>query len=149
VAEAGLKFFGEFQKSGNFLQSIGTSSTVANRTTPIVIRWDNLALLDRDTLRGNPSVQVIIPETGIVAGVSVMAISKYARHPNAAKLWMEYVFSDEGQLLWLRGYCHPIRFRNLAFNNKIPADMITAMPPQAAYANVVFLPIDKTDHFFP
>ena len=30
-------------------------------------------------------------------------------HPNAAKLWMEFLYSDEGQIIWMKGYCHPIR----------------------------------------
>ena len=26
---------------------------------------------------------------------------------------MEYLYSDEGQIGWLKGYCHPIRFQDL------------------------------------
>ena len=37
-------------------------------------------------------------------------ISAYAPHPNAAKLWMEFLYSDEGQNIWLKGYCNPIRY---------------------------------------
>ena len=43
----------------------------------------------------------------------VQAISKYAPHPNAAKLWMEHLYSDEGQLIWLKGYCNPIRYEDM------------------------------------
>ena len=43
----------------------------------------------------------------------VQAISAYAPHPNAAKLWMEYLYSDEGQNLWLKGYCNPIRYDDM------------------------------------
>ena len=40
---------------------------------------------------------------------------------------MEYLYSDEGQLGWLKGYCHPIRFNDLAAKNgKIPADLLAA-----------------------
>ena len=70
-----------------------------------------------------------MPKTGVVAGVYVQAISAYAPHPNAAKLWLEYLYSDEGQLGWLKGYCHPIRFDDLAKNGKIPADMLAKLPP--------------------
>ena len=56
------------------------------------------ALPARDTLKGNPPVDVVVPKTGVVAGVYVQGISAFAPHPNAAKLWMEYLYSDEGQL---------------------------------------------------
>ena len=74
-----------------------------------------------DTLHGNPPVEVVVPKSGVVAGVYVQAISAYAPHPNAAKLWMEYLYSDEGQLGWLKGYCHPIRFNDLVKRGVDPA----------------------------
>ena len=108
---------------------IGKAASLAQGATPIIIRWDYNALADRDTLKGNPEVDVVVPKTGVVAGVYVQAISAFAPHPNAAKLWMEYLYSDEGQLAWLKGYCHPIRFNDLAKNDKIPADLLAKLPP--------------------
>ena len=42
-----------------------------------------------------------MPKSGVIAGVHVQAISAYAPHVNAAKLWFEYLYSDEGQTGWL------------------------------------------------
>lgn len=136
--EAGLAFFKELNAKGNFVPVIGKSAPLAQGTTPIILRWDYNALADRDTLAGNPPVDVIIPASGVVAGVYVQAISAYAPHPNAAKLWMEYLYSDEGQLGWLKGYCHPIRFNDLAKSGKIPQDLLDKLPPAAAYEKAVF-----------
>ena len=58
----------------------------------------------------------------------VQAISAYAPHPNAAKLWMEYLYSDEGQLIWLKGYCHPIRYDDLVARGVVPADLAAKLP---------------------
>ncbi len=138
AATKGLNFFAQLNKAGNFVPTIGKAASVAQGATPIVIRWDYLALADRDTLKGNPKIDVVVPKTGVVAGVYVQGISAYAPHPNAAKLWMEYLYSDEGQLLWLKGYCHPIRYNDLAKNNKIPADLSSKLPPAASYAAAVF-----------
>ena len=79
------------------------------------------------------------------AGVYVQAISAYAPHPNAAKLWMEYLYSDEGQLGWLKGYCHPIRFNDLAAKGVIPQEMMDALPPAAAYEKAVFPTLEEQD----
>src|SRR5262249_19495215 len=88
AAAAGLKFFAELTKTGNFVPVAGGPAPLAQGSTPIVVRWDYLALGDRDTLKGNPKVDIVVPKTGIVAGVYVQAISAFAPHPNAAKLWM-------------------------------------------------------------
>jgi len=138
IGEAGLKFFADLNKNGNFVPVTGKAAPLAQGTTPIVIRWDYNALADRDTLKGNPKVDVIVPASGVVAGVYVQAISAYAPHPNAAKLWMEYLYSDEGQLAWLKGYCHPIRFNDLAEKGKIPQDLLAKLPPAEAYAKALF-----------
>jgi putative spermidine/putrescine transport system substrate-binding protein len=134
----GLKFFAELNKSGNFVPVIGKAASIAQGATPIVIMWDYNALAARDNLKGNPKVDVVIPKTGVVAGVYVQAISAFAPHPNAAKLWMEYLYSDEGQIGWLKGYCHPIRFQDLAKNNKIPADVLAKLPAAEKYEKAVF-----------
>src|SRR6266478_1082662 len=138
AGEEGLKYFAALNKNGNFVPTIGKAASVAQGATPIVVRWDYNALADRDTLKGNPKIEVVVPKTGVVAGVYVQAISAFAPHPNAAKLWLEYLYSDEGQLTWLAGYCHPIRFKDLAANNKIPADLAAKLPSAALYAKAVF-----------
>src|SRR5262249_16102669 len=138
AGKAGLKFFAEPNKNASFAPVMGKAASLAQGATRVIIRWDYNALADRDTLKGNPDVQVVVPKSGVVAGVYVQAISAYAPHPNAAKLWMEYLYSDEGQLLWLKGYCHPIRFQDLVKNKKVPADLLAALPPASNYAKAVF-----------
>ena len=138
AAEAGLAFFSDLNKKGNFVPVVGGASSIAQGTTPVVILWDYNGLAARDNLKGNPKVDVIVPKSGVVAGVYVQAISAFAPHPAAAKLWMEHLYSDEGQIGWLKGYCHPIRFQDLAKNNKVPADVLAKLPPAASYEAAKF-----------
>ena len=143
AGDAGLKYFAELNKNGNFVPTIGKAGTLAQGATPVILRWDYNALADRDTLKGNPPVAVVVPQTGVVAGVYVQAISAYAPHPNAAKLWMEFLYSDAGQLAWLKGYCHPIRFQDLAESKKISPALMAALPPAESYAKAVFPTLDE------
>ena len=53
---------------------------------------------------------------------------------------MEYLYSDEGQNLWLSGYCHPIRYENLVATNAVPADQLAKLPD---VAGAVFPSIDQ------
>ncbi|KMK66141.1 ABC transporter substrate-binding protein [Puniceibacterium sp. IMCC21224] len=145
AAKAGLEFFAELNASGNFVPVIGKAGTLAQGTTPIVIEWDYNALAARDTLAGNPPVEVIVPSDAVLAGVYVQGISAHAPQPNAAKLWMEYLYSDEGQLGWLSGYCHPIRFNDLAARGVIPQEMMDALPPAEGYAAAVFPTLDQVN----
>ena len=134
----GLDFFAKLAKSGNLVPVIGDQSKLAKGETPILITWDYLALGYKDVLKGNPEIEVIIPKSFVFGGVYIQAINKYSPRPNAAKLWMEFLYSDEGQLLWLKGYGHPIRYNDLVKRNVIPADLAAKLPPAELYAKAFF-----------
>ena len=129
-AQPGLDFFAQLNDAGNLLPTIATAATVAAGETPITIRWTYNALSNRDTTAasGGPEIAVVVPASGRFAGVYVQGISAYAPHPNAAKLWQEFLFSDEGQNIWLKGYCHPIRYENLVETNAVPQEQLDKLP---------------------
>ena len=137
-AEPGLQFFKDLNAAGNFVPVIAETGTLAQGETPIVIQWDYNALAARDSLAGNPNVEVVVPASGVFAGVYVQAISAYAPHPNAAKLWMEFLYSDEGQLIWLKGYCHPIRFNDMVARGVVPQELLDKLPTPELYNEAVF-----------
>lgn len=139
----GLEFMAELNKAGNFVPVEAKSGTIAQGQTPIVAAWDYNLLAWRDSLKGNPPMDVVVPKSGVLAGVYVQAISAYAPHPAAAKLWMEYLYSDEGQIGWLKGYCHPARFNAMSKAGKISKDLLDKLPPAAAYEAAVFPTVEQ------
>ncbi|HWQ12948.1 MAG TPA: extracellular solute-binding protein, partial [Roseiflexaceae bacterium] len=127
-AMPGLEFFKKLNEAGNLLPVIAKPATIAKGETPIALRWDYNALANRDQVAGNPEIAVVVPKSGSLAGVYVQGISAYAPRPNAARLWMEFLYSDEGQLLWLKGYATPARFEALQQAGAIPADLLEKLP---------------------
>jgi len=128
AAQAGLEFFKQLNEAGNFVPIDGDSRTVGIGETPILVDWSYNSIFNDVALAGNPDLVTNVPAAGRLAGVYVQAISAYAPHPNAAKLWMEYLYSDEGQLGWASGYCYPIRFNSMLEAGTIPADMVALLP---------------------
>ena len=139
-AQKGLDFFKQLNAAGNFVPTIAKPGTIDQGATPITIRWTYNALQHQKDAAGNPEIDVTVPKSGRFAGVYVQAISAYAPHPNAAKLWMEYLYSDEGQNLWLKGFCNPIRYEAMAAANAIPADLAASLPDTAG---AVFPTLDQ------
>lgn len=131
-AMPGLEFFKQLNEAGNLLPVIARPATIASGETPIALRWDYNALANRDNTNGNPEIAVVIPQTGSLAGVYVQAISAYAPRPHAARLWMEFLYSDEGQLIWLKGYASPARLEQMRASGVIPADLLAKLPTTTA-----------------
>ncbi len=137
-AMPGLTFFKKLNEVGNLVPVIGKQGTFAKGETPILLTWDYLALGNKDDLKGNPDVIVTVPKTGVFGGVYVEAISAYAPHPNAAKLFMEYLYSDEVQLIKAKAHGHPINYAAMLKRGVLTPDVAAKLPPADLYAKIVF-----------
>ncbi|MHB8469722.1 MAG: ABC transporter substrate-binding protein [Gaiellaceae bacterium] len=133
----GIDFFAKLKSSGNFIPVQSTPQTVASGQTPISIDWDYLNLAYAKEF---PSAgwKTIIPADGVYGAYYAQAINATAPHPWSARLWEEFLYSDQGQLLWLKGYSHPARFQDLAKRKAIPKALLAALPPASIYAKVKF-----------
>jgi putative spermidine/putrescine transport system substrate-binding protein len=136
--EPGINFFAKLKKAGNYIPADALPANISKGSTPIAIIWDYLNLANKQTFAGNPPYTVSIPKTGIYGGFYCQAISKTAPNPQAARLWQEFIYSDEGQLLYLEGFTHPARYADMAKRNVIPAAVTATLPPASEYAGIQF-----------
>jgi putative spermidine/putrescine transport system substrate-binding protein len=133
----GIDFFAALKKAGNFIPVQSTPQTVASGQTPISIDWDYLNLAYRKEFQA-ANWKTVIPADGVYGSYYCQAINASAPHPWAARLWEEFLYSDQAQLLWLKGYSHPARFADLARRKKIPAKLLRALPSPKLYARIRF-----------
>ncbi|WP_028496603.1 hypothetical protein [Microbacterium saccharophilum] len=56
------------------------------------------------------------------------AINKDAPHPAAARLWQEFLYSDEVQNLWLKGGARPARMEAMIAAGTIDEKLAAALP---------------------
>ncbi|MFJ1566363.1 ABC transporter substrate-binding protein [Streptomyces erythrochromogenes] len=107
--QPGIDFFGQLKKNGNYTPVESTPATVEKGETPISIDWDYLNAGYADQFKGKGvDWKVAVPEDGKYAQFYAQAINKDAPHPAAARLWQEWLYSAEGQNLWLKGYARPV-----------------------------------------
>ncbi|HVB72343.1 MAG TPA: extracellular solute-binding protein [Ktedonobacteraceae bacterium] len=142
-AQPGIDFFANLKKKGNFTVARSSIANISKGEVAIAVMWDYLGLGFRDQLAGKPNLSVVIPSDASLAGPYVSIVNKTAPDPYAARLWIEYIFSDEGQLFYLKGYAHPARYQTLVAQNKVPADLAAKLPPASQYTNVKFPNIDQ------
>jgi putative spermidine/putrescine transport system substrate-binding protein len=93
------------------------------------IVWDFNALNYRN-LVGKDKFDVVIPADGSVTSGYTTTINAYAKRPNIAKMVREYIFSEEGQINFARGFARPILIDHI----KLPPDVAENVLPQEQYA---------------
>jgi putative spermidine/putrescine transport system substrate-binding protein len=121
----GVAFFHQLKQAGNYVPVVGTSATVKLGQTPVLFEWDYLS-----TSHGKDvsSWKIFVPSNAIIGGYYSQAINKAAPHPAAARLWEEYLYSDAGQNLWLKGGARPVRMAAMTTAGTIDAAAAAALP---------------------
>jgi putative spermidine/putrescine transport system substrate-binding protein len=134
---AGIDYWAAMKKNGNFIPVQTTPQTVASGQTPISLDWDynNLAYV---TEFPAANWAFTVPSDGVYGGYYAQAINATAPHPNAARLWEEFLYSDQGQIIWLKGGAHPARFADLVKRKVIPAAVLASLPAASIYTKVKF-----------
>lgn len=125
-----LDFFSELAKEGRLGVTDPVIANLEKGEIQVAVVWDFNGLNYRDQINKN-RFAVVIPSDGSITSGYTTIINKYAKHPNAAKLTREYIFSDAGQINLARGYARPIRAEHL----QLPADVQAKLLPNAEYKN--------------
>ncbi|MCV7229029.1 ABC transporter substrate-binding protein [Mycolicibacterium komossense] len=122
---AGVDFFGRLHTAAKFVPVDPTPATIESGQTPVVIDWDYLNSAETKKI---PTWKVFVPSNALVGAYYFQAINKDGRHPAAARLWQEFLFSDEGQNLYLKGLARPVRADAMTTADTIDKTALGALP---------------------
>ncbi|MBF8188548.1 ABC transporter substrate-binding protein [Nonomuraea sp. K274] len=115
--EQGVDLFAKLKQAGRL-----TEPAKAN----VIVAWDHLnaarSAADPDAWK------VTIPRDAPLGGYHVQAISKSAPHPAAARLWQEFLLSDEGQNLLQKGYARPARGEAMLMKGTLDGEQAAKLP---------------------
>ena len=122
----GVDFFHQMKQAGNYVPVIATAATVKSGQTSVVFEWDYLS-----TSHGKDvsDWKIFVPSNATIGGYYAQAINKQAPHPASARLWEEYLYSDAGQNLWLKGGARPVRQAAMDKGGTLDKAAASALPP--------------------
>ncbi|HXR01368.1 MAG TPA: ABC transporter substrate-binding protein [Pseudomonas sp.] len=128
----GLALFTELAKQKRLGINNPTIQTMEKGEVEVGVVWDFNGLSYKAKMVNPDDYVVLIPSDGSVISGYTTIINKYAKHPNAAKLAREYIFSDAGQINLANGNARPIRADHL----KLPPEVQAKLLPNEQYKGV-------------
>ena len=133
-----MDFFAKLARQKRLLTITALPANMAKGEIQVGLMWDFNALNYRDKVgrgqAGNSRFTVQIPQDGTVTSGYSTIINRFAKHPNAAKLTREFIFSDAGQNNLADGYARPIRVDHItlsdgAKNKLLPSEQYAKARP--------------------
>lgn len=130
--EPGIEFFGDLSGMGNLIPVEADAGTIETGETPIVIDWDYLLQPIANDLEEDADIEMEIhlPEDGQVSSFYAASINDDAPNPAVARLFYEFLFSDEGQNILLEGYVSPVRLDAMIEQGTVNEEALAELPSQ-------------------
>ncbi len=129
----GWKYFEQLEKNKPQIgRSINDTVTALNSGERLVAAGADGSTLF-SAVRGNP-LAVIYPTDGSVLIVSPSSIMKGTKHPNASKLFMEYLMSTEASEINVKHFGIPMRDEVAPAKGAMPISKVKTLRPTVAEA---------------
>lgn len=105
----GIEYLGQLQKTGNVLRTVGTTpyAQFLKGEIPIWIGYENDGLKAKFVDGMGDDLDVIIPKEGSAAAPYAISLVKNGPNPNAGKLWLNYIMTNQGQVTFAEGFVRP------------------------------------------
>jgi len=135
----GIEYFAKLKESGNLAASDVTEATVISGETPVWFDWTyNYPGLAPQLESNGVTLSIKVPTDGVYGGYYQQGAVKGSPNPNAAKLWIDHIISDEGALGYIVGGAIPARFEALVAAGKVTDEMMSNLPDPALLTNLAF-----------
>jgi putative spermidine/putrescine transport system substrate-binding protein len=132
--DAAIEFWIEMAKAGRIDTGAWGRPRCVQGEVEVMVDWDYNNLGTRDAIiESNSGMNIaihVVSDAALQTGYCAI-INKYAPHPRASALMLEYALSDEGQLEKVKGYASPIR------DIPIPDDLLVNLIPRSEYAKTI------------
>lgn len=105
----GIDYLAKLHKLGNVQRVEGTTpyAKFVKGEIPIWIGYENDGLKAKYVDGMGDAAEVVIPKEATVAAPYAISLVKNGPNPNAAKLWLNFIMTDEGQTIFAQGFVRP------------------------------------------
>lgn len=129
----GINFYKKLKNAGNFnpIEAGGAGDgPMADKAVLATVDWSYLEQQWKQELAKSPGIdwKVVVPQGRPYASYYAMAISAYAPHPAAARLWEEYLYGVQGANIRAESGAVPSTWQAMVKNGTASAAAKAAVP---------------------
>ncbi len=135
----GIEYFAELKALGNLVANDVTEARVLSGETALWLDWTyNYPGITPKLKENGIELAIRVPTDGVYGGFYAQGAVAGSPNPNAAKLWVDHIISDEGALGYLEGGAIPARFEALVASGKVSEEAKKNLPAPELIAQIKF-----------
>ncbi|MDO5681771.1 MAG: ABC transporter substrate-binding protein [Propionibacteriaceae bacterium] len=142
--QPGIDYFAELAGNGNLVAINSVTSALATGQAAVAFDWNYNFLGSMAELKtSGVNLEYFVPADGIYGNFYAQPVTIESPNPNAARLWVEWLNSDEGAEQYALGGAIPTRFTKLAADNKLSQEAMANLPDPQVLANIQIPTIEQ------
>lgn len=144
--EPGIDFFQQLAESGNLVSISDPAAALTTGEAAIVLDWNyNWAGVEEQLKKDGVNLQRVVPTDGVFGNFYAQPVTIDAQRPNSARLWVEWLNSDEGAEQYALGAAIPTRFTQLAEEGKLSQEALDRLPDPETLESVQIPSVEQGD----
>jgi putative spermidine/putrescine transport system substrate-binding protein len=140
----GIDYFAEMAEVGNLVAINDTAGALTTGQAAVVFDWNYNWLGSSEQLeRDGVNFEYFVLPTGVYGNYYAQPVTKDSPNPNAARLWVDWLTSDEGAEQYALGGAIPARFEELSEAGKLSDEALASLPDPEIVSQVEFATLEQ------
>lgn len=138
--QPGIDFFAKLARGG-YLTKAGGQSPLLTGQAAVVFDWNynfTSTTYLKEVKTAGINLKTVVPSDGIYGNYYAQPLTANAPHPNAAKLWIEWLLSDQGANIYASAGAVPARINTMLKAGTLSKQAQAALPSATLLAKIAF-----------
>ena len=142
--EPGIEYFAKLAKMGNLVPTNDPAAAMTTGQASIIFDWNyNWIGREAQLKRDGVNVKHYVLNDGVFGNYYAQPLTIDPQHPNAGKVWIDWLTSDEGSEQYALGGAIPARFKELADAGKLSDKALAMLPDPQTIDKIEFPTIQQ------
>ncbi len=135
--EPGIDYFSELSKKGQLAAISDAASAMTTGEASVIFDWNyNWLGVEEQLKKDGVDFEMVVLEDGVFGNYYAQPVTIQSPQPNAGRLWIDWLTSDEGSEQYALGGAIPARFKELADAGKLSEKALASLPDPKIVAKV-------------
>lgn len=142
--QPGIDYFADLAANGYLVNSVSNSAALATGEAAVTFDWNyNYSGIEEEMAQSAVDLQTNVPSDGVFGNYYAQPITINSPQPNAARLWVEWLLSDDGANSYAKSGAVPARYAAMDAAGTLTQDARDGLPAADTLSQITFPTLEQ------